>query len=163
MRIACPACNATYQVPDDKLVAGRIVRCARCGTDWAPLEVISASGGDPEPEAAESQAAVSPDPEPTPEPAPEPAIELRKQAIEEDIPLPRPPVLPVAPPADRGSMVLAFAWIVSLAVVTAAVAGLYAGRERVMKTWPPSTRAYAAIGLAGHPAQSEALGSERRE
>lgn len=37
MRIVCPSCAATYDVPDAALAPGRPVRCTRCGTEWAPL------------------------------------------------------------------------------------------------------------------------------
>ena len=46
MRIACPACNAAYDVPDAELRDDRVVRCARCGTDWAP--VVPVAQADPE-------------------------------------------------------------------------------------------------------------------
>ena len=148
MRIACPACNAAYQVPDDQLSEGRMVRCARCGTDWAPIEPIPATDEEPaRPEAAAAPVAEAREPEPAPEP--------RRMAIEEDIPIPRPPVLPPPPPKPRVPLLLVLAWVVSLAVVGGAIAGLYAGRERVMRVWPPSIRAYAALGLAGQPAVSE--------
>lgn len=161
MRIACPACNAAYQVPDDQLSEGRVVRCARCGTDWAPIEAIPADDGDAgreekllPPPVIESQ-------------EPEPVIEPRKMALDEDIPIPRPPVLPKATPKPRGSVLLTVAWVLSVVVVGGAVAGLYAGRERVMTVWPPSIRAYAPLGLVGHPelgsAGSTAGASEGRE
>lgn len=36
MKIVCPACEATYQVPEAVLEQRRAVRCARCGNDWIP-------------------------------------------------------------------------------------------------------------------------------
>ena len=36
MRIVCPTCEATYNVPDAALSPGRPVRCARCGNNWIP-------------------------------------------------------------------------------------------------------------------------------
>ena len=127
------------------------MRCARCGTDWAPIEAIPADDGDTGREEK---------PPPGPESRePEPVIEPRKMALDEDIPIPRPPVLPTAPPKPPGSVLLVLAWVVSLIVVGSAIAGLYVGRERVMATWPPSIRAYALLGLVGHPA----VASEGRE
>lgn len=37
MRIACPECNAAYDVPATRLGPGRPVRCARCGAVWTPV------------------------------------------------------------------------------------------------------------------------------
>ena len=34
MRLTCPACAVTYDVPDARIGAGRRVRCARCQHDW---------------------------------------------------------------------------------------------------------------------------------
>ena len=151
MRIACPACNAAYQVPDDQLSEGRVVRCARCGTDWAPIEAIPADDG----EAGREER-----PEPVVEPRKaEPVVEPRKVAVDEEIPIPRPPVLPQAPRKPPGPALLVAAWVLSLAVVGGAIAGLYVGRERVMAVWPPSIRAYAPLGLVRNPA----VASEGRE
>ncbi len=40
------------------------------------------------------------------------------------------------------------AWIISLALVGAAAAAAVAYRGPIMQAWPPSQRAYAALGLA---------------
>ena len=127
MKIVCPACAAAYEIPANRLQPGQVVRCARCGGDWTPLEP------EPEPLAAE------PEPEPEPLPPPEP-------------PAPEPPAPIVAtsvPEATRPRVsALAAAWALSIAAVVALVWGAFAGREAVMHAWPPSTRAYAALGLA---------------
>src|SRR5690348_4321386 len=36
MRIACPNCSASYEVPAALLTKRRTVRCARCQQDWHP-------------------------------------------------------------------------------------------------------------------------------
>ena len=72
MQIACPACDARYQIPDERLAPGKRVKCARCGQSWAPIDAI------PEPEPP------PPPPEPLPvaqpltpaAPPPEPARRL---------------------------------------------------------------------------------------
>jgi hypothetical protein len=46
---------------------------------------------------------------------------------------------------------LAIAWVVSIVAVVGGVAAVVVGRERVMEVWPPSVRAYAAVGLATKP------------
>ena len=47
MRIACPSCDAEYDVPVSRLKPGKMVRCARCGGEWvaAELEVNAAEAG----------------------------------------------------------------------------------------------------------------------
>lgn len=37
MRLECPACAASYDVPDALLAPGRAVRCVRCAESWVPL------------------------------------------------------------------------------------------------------------------------------
>ena len=55
MRLVCPNCDATYEVPDSVIPEdGRDVQCSNCGTSWF---------FDPNP---------APEPEPDPEPQPEP-------------------------------------------------------------------------------------------
>ena len=42
MRITCPACQASYEIPDHLLVhTPERVRCARCGAEWAWARTIS--------------------------------------------------------------------------------------------------------------------------
>ncbi len=36
MKIVCPSCAATYEVPEAVVAAKRSVRCARCGNNWVP-------------------------------------------------------------------------------------------------------------------------------
>ena len=36
MRITCPACNASYDLPEVMLGLRQAVRCARCTNDWVP-------------------------------------------------------------------------------------------------------------------------------
>ena len=91
-----------------------------------------------------------------PEPAPEPAHEsgaparmaLEPEADTVAAPQPVPQPSPVPLPGRRGGATLAIAWALSLLVVAGALAALAIGRERVMAAWPPSTRAYVALGLA---------------
>nr|WP_321983692.1 zinc-ribbon domain-containing protein [uncultured Lichenicoccus sp.] len=57
IRITCPDCAATYDVPETHARAGRRVRCAGCGTQWLafdghPVEASTAAAPGPvEPEA----------------------------------------------------------------------------------------------------------------
>lgn len=136
MRIECPACAAAYEVPEDRLAAGRVVRCARCGADWMPLPPEPM----PEPTQEPEPAAVSePDP-PSPRLAPPPAaVPLPAPAIERD---------EVSRRRLRVSA-LSIAWALSALLLLAALWGAYAGRAAIMQAWPPSIRAYATLGLTG--------------
>jgi predicted Zn finger-like uncharacterized protein len=121
MRIACPSCDAEYDVPD-RLLAGaaRTLRCSRCRADFAL-----------------PQAAPPPAPEPPAVVAPTPTLltpPMRERA----------PVASV-PPTQAA---LLRAWIASLVVVTGAVAGLLVFRAEVMAAWPPAARMFAVLGLA---------------
>jgi predicted Zn finger-like uncharacterized protein len=136
MRIVCPSCSAAYDVPDAHLSAGRIVRCARCGGEWTPVQPPAAP---PEVEAT---------PPPADEPAPPPA---------------RSPETPLAPTPRRSAMdrlaahpvrpqrstLLRLAWAASLVLLVLAFGAAFAWRDRIVSAWPPSAHAYAALGM--HP------------
>jgi predicted Zn finger-like uncharacterized protein len=133
MLLTCPDCAAEYNVPDHVVDGAPItLRCVRCSREW---EVGGADSNPPELEM------------PSPEPAPP-----EHQAD---------PVMPAmlqVPPAplehlhanlqhDRAIRGGLASWTVSVIVV-----GLigWAGiqwRHDVMTAWPPSQRAYQAIGL----------------
>ena len=87
MRLICPNCGATYEVPDDVIPkTGRDVQCSNCGHTWferpgAP-EAAEAAGA-PELAAVEDvDAAPEPEAEQAPEAAPEP------DADPESVPVP---------------------------------------------------------------------------
>src|SRR4051794_8734172 len=67
MRIACPSCGAAYDVPENRLMPGKPVQCARCGTRWAPLERAPAT---PEPQRPRLEERLVPEVLAIPEPAP---------------------------------------------------------------------------------------------
>jgi predicted Zn finger-like uncharacterized protein len=157
MRIDCPSCAAAYDVPADRLVAGRAVKCARCGTLWTP----------PAPEAPAAEAAPPSVAEVPPPPAPESAVPPTVPmaapdaaivpaagpgaAIDRPMPAPiaaNPPPRPSPEPGRASAAPLVAAWLLSIAAL--AVLGWVAvdRRNEIMAAWPPSTRAYAAIGLA---------------
>ncbi len=135
MQITCPSCAAIYEVPGEK-IAGRQVRCAKCGAQWTPV-----------PPPAELEALPDPAPEPvaTPEPAAEPAWEPEAPPPLLEVPAPLEPMVPTEP--RRSNSALALAWIASLALLVAIVAGAYSSRQDVMRNWPPSQRLYGALGL----------------
>lgn len=166
MRIGCPSCNAVYQVPDEQLVEGRVVRCVRCGTDWSPIVAVPVEDGAAGARVAEAARApatsadvpATASPEAVPAellPEPDPEVPARRMALDDD-PVAGPMVKPAAEPvaqvqARRGGPWLAIAWVASVLAVIGAVAALVVWRDAVMQAWPPSIRAYAALKLAARP------------
>lgn len=128
MRLDCPACAASYDVPDALLVGRRVVRCARCAHQWssdAPMPALAVPFTQPEP---------ARHPEPLAEAAPRAPI-----AAERLTPL------RVAAPSARG---LRLAWAGSLALLAASIVLGLALHRPIARIWPPSLRLYAALGLA---------------
>ncbi|RVT99342.1 hypothetical protein EOD42_04415 [Rhodovarius crocodyli] len=122
MLIACPACDATYQVPDHLVAAGRQMRCAKCGHDWHFVPEVAPS--------AERR------PEPV-EPAPVAAPPLERPVVS-------------TPPTDAakpGKLVLALAWVASVLAVAGGVAALFLLRVPLAEAWPPLERLYGWVGL----------------
>lgn len=143
MRIVCPACSTEYDVPDERVSIGQVVRCARCGTDWTPRE--------PDPEMLARLAAVAEPVAAVPEPEPEPI--KGPYAAPAMAPLQAPVVEPAPVRTRRGAgagrrAALVAAWVISLGIVGAGLWQGYVSRETIMRAWPPSVRAYAALGLA---------------
>lgn len=135
MRIVCPACTATYEVPIALLKPGQPVRCARCTKEWVPpVEAEEAPPAPPEPQA----------PDPAPTITHEPSVQLERATTRRV----SPSRLPGAPPTPRASA-LRLAWVASFLVLGALLWGAYSQRAAIMHGWPPSIRVYAALGLAG--------------
>ena len=158
MRIACPTCNAAYEVAAERLAPGRDVRCARCGTLWAPVAAEDAAPPLPLPAEPERPA---PPPEPVlPEPPPaEPPAEAPILEPEVAGPARRPLFVPVAPhptpnlvdeapdsPPRAGRRLLAAAWVGSLVVVLAVAWATWAFRAEIVLLWPASGRLYGWLG-----------------
>lgn len=129
MQLACPACAATYQVPDAMIGEGRQMKCVRCGESWfasAPL----AGGVEDEPTSP-----VAPPPQPI---AVEPAA----------IPTPSQSPAAEATPPRRSGALLSLAWVGSLAAWAAGLYVLWSAGETLMALWPPIARLYAWVGPA---------------
>lgn len=141
MRIACPACGATYEVPDRLIGAGRRLRCAKCGHEWLVRP----------PERQESARPAPPAPPVPPAPPPGPARDLPPPA-----PVPRRPPQMIEPPLPQfGDAVprqprrigLWLAWILSILVLLLLAAAVLRFRAEIVGAWPPAERLYAALGL----------------
>jgi predicted Zn finger-like uncharacterized protein len=138
MRIVCPSCEATYEVPLSVLSRRRALRCARCHTEWSPAVERREPVLRIEPATALEPPAIEP-PEPAPPVQAEPPFNIftaSPASLEEDS---------LPPPRTRAAPVIA-AWVVSFAVLGALGWGLVTRRDAVMRVWPPSTRVYAALG-----------------
>jgi len=153
MRITCPNCSASYDVPDRVLGAeARPVRCARCGTVWTPR---AAEGAADEP--APAVAADPPRPAVTRAPAPSAVTAPMEAGEVAPLRAPRPrapqvihPPLPTitdAPALERGSRLsLWAAWTLSVVAVAGLVIALWLFRTEVTEAWPPAARLYSALG-----------------
>jgi predicted Zn finger-like uncharacterized protein len=152
MRIACPSCEAVYDVPDGLLAAGgRRVRCVRCDHEWlpAPLDEAATPDPDPDPDPVSAEAEADDDIVVRPGPAWSDRVEPRQPAyrIRDDDdakPLPRFVPPPPPPPPARGALV---GWVLSLLLLAGACYGAVSWRGKVMAAWPPSTRLYATLGM----------------
>ena len=132
MRIACPTCDATYEVPDALIGAGRRLRCAKCAHEWL-VEPASPALLEPEP--------ATPVAPPLPAAAvPPPMLEPRR---------PAPPPAAAVPVAGRfAAVALWAAWIGTVLLLAGAVAGAWAWRAPIMAAWPPAARVYLLFGAA---------------
>jgi hypothetical protein len=98
-------------------------------TDWAPLEEPAPLS--PEQPRLEERLA-----EPIPPPPPALPPPAREKAL-----------IPAPPPAPKRRLALIAAWVASVAILILAVWVAYDRRDAIMHAWPPSERAYAALGL----------------
>jgi predicted Zn finger-like uncharacterized protein len=154
MRIVCPSCVAEYDVPDSLVTAGRVVRCARCGGEWAPVEARAA-----EPERVPpSPAATSVDDPPIASdepvgPTAPPVPPIDSPAVAEASPRPPSAMDRLALQSARPSspLRLRLAWLASLVVLALLGWAAYAWRAEIVATWPPSGRMYAIFGVQSLP------------
>ena len=129
MRITCPSCSAGYEVPNCLMPAGRIVRCARCGSEWTPV-AVPATAGEVDARAAEQAF-----------PAAEEAASwsvARQSAMDR---------LAANPARTPSRLPLRLAWAASVLVLVVVVWAVFAWRTDIAAAWPPSGRVYALFGF----------------
>ena len=149
MRIGCPACSASYEVPAARVSPGRAVKCARCGERWEPIPpaapVMAASPVSPRVEAIQ----VEPDEvvwaeEPVENTAPfaaaHPIEEEHPAAVGEE------PAAPSAPAMPRANRAVAVAWVATMLVLAGVAWALATYRLQLVQAWPPLERLYVAVG-----------------
>ncbi len=168
----CPACTASYDVPDALLGGGRSVRCVRCLREWqpgqptvAPLPPVAMRAAWPDaapPDAAGPDAFDAPDAGRPRFDAPQdeaPALADVPHAAPQDFDdrqAWRNVLLPPHEGPGRGLGVAGrdvawVGWLASLVVLTALVWAAIAYRAEVQRAWPPSIRVYAAVGMHAGP------------
>jgi predicted Zn finger-like uncharacterized protein len=133
IRLTCPACAATYDVPEAAIgPAGRQMRCSRCGHEWL--------GTRPEPPPREEAQLPKPAPEP---PMPEPSAPAPADIAADLADRLAPAAVPTSP---RASPALVGAWAASLALVLGGAALAWSQREPLVAAWPPLARLTAWLG-----------------
>jgi len=133
MLISCPSCAATYDVPEHLLSAqGQMLRCSRCVHEWMVMP--------PPPPVVSEHVPLSPSLYPEP-----PDLESREAASVMPALTGRGKVRPPQPPVEP--VALAMAWVLTVFVIVSLGWGAVRWRGEVMEAWPPSQRAYSALGL----------------
>jgi predicted Zn finger-like uncharacterized protein len=158
MRAVCPSCEATYEVPDRLIGAGRRLRCTNCGHEWtllpaaaekpAPAPRVPEAPSPPKPAAAPAPRATEPPPAaatPSAVPPAHPMLRRPPQVIDP----PLPPVDDTTGRSRRGDLALRLAWIGSVLLVVLALALLWALREEIAGLWPPAARLVGTPGGGG--------------
>jgi predicted Zn finger-like uncharacterized protein len=159
MRIVCPSCDTAYDAPDSVVARGKPMRCARCRTQWTPGKPPEDAAAPPAPppplvNAPEYVPEYQPPPDiqaaEAPEPAFEPPPEPRLSRPALPLTAPEPVILapfpdPIPEPDPPKKTVIA-AWVASALVLVIAVWLAIAYRQPIMRGWPASARAYAALG-----------------
>lgn len=142
MRIACPTCEATYEVPDALIGSGRLLRCAKCGHEWMVKPEATVLG---EAIPAEMDAAPPAEAAPALPAVPPPLRPPGRQ------PQPIYPPLPTPEEQRRArsaTMLLSAAWIGSVLILGALGAGAWAYRAPIVEAWPPAARFYLLLGAS---------------
>jgi predicted Zn finger-like uncharacterized protein len=148
MRIRCPSCSATYEVPETLVERPRTVRCAKCAHDWLATPIDD----DPtqEADAAEPTEATAPVHEPAddelePIMGPTPLSAIERLSASGDL----------SPRIRRHDRILTAAWAFSFAALAGLGVAGYTKRDALMREWPASKRVYATLGLAPVDAKSQ--------
>jgi len=151
MRISCPVCSTSYEVPDPMLPGGRKVRCAKCGHQWVPRPaaphappparrpIVEAAAETP-PRGRSGEAPASTPPLPPTGPLSPDAHRATIQIDPDEAPM-------QPPPRQRTSTGVWVGWAASVGIWALVLWAAYAYRAQVMDAWPPSQRLYAALGL----------------
>jgi predicted Zn finger-like uncharacterized protein len=127
MRIICPACETAYDVPESALAPGRLLRCARCRSEWAPMPTEQ----EPEPLTEATSPVVPPAPK-------------LPDAMEALFGATAKPVATTRPAGWRVSVIAS--WILTFLLLGGLGYAAVRWRQPIERAWPPSIRAYALLG-----------------
>jgi predicted Zn finger-like uncharacterized protein len=136
MILTCPECATRYFVGDDQVGAsGRAVKCAACGTRWTarsePVLELSITG---------EEGAFGREPE-TLNPEPAPLVELPGEEL--------PKVFRAKAQTERRvreAATTGVVWAGMTAFLVLIMGGAFVMREDVVRVWPRTAAAFAAVG-----------------
>ncbi len=163
MILSCPACSARFRIDADQLgVAGRKVRCAKCGHVWhatpdqdeeepAPAADSGAAASGADDDASAETAAASAGEEDLPdEPPPFESFEaMREQMAGERRARSRARAREAVAQKPRRSWLRPLlGWLVLLAVVGGIAGGAWYARYSVVGTFPTAARLYDMAGIS---------------
>jgi predicted Zn finger-like uncharacterized protein len=143
MILTCPECATRYFLPDWQVGReGRAVKCTNCGKVWR-AEGAPEPEPEPEPEFAAPSHHFEPEPEhPLPDPEEEFAAAAQRRAE-----ILRQKKAEAERRQRQGTVITAAVWagIVAAIALCVALAGIF--RIQVVKWWPGTATAYAALGV----------------
>ncbi|NPD67157.1 hypothetical protein HN018_06170 [Lichenicola cladoniae] len=135
MNVLCPSCAAQYDVPQSQMARPRLLRCARCSTEWRVPPA-----GLPEP--------VAPNPAEDASPI---VVPLLPPIMDAGAMLPL--VAAQAKPAGarRGAVLWIVLWLLSLMVIVAGLYAVWHWRGAIGHRWPPSLRLLRMLPEVARP------------
>jgi predicted Zn finger-like uncharacterized protein len=148
MILTCPQCATRYFLPDWQVGReGRAVKCTACGRVWRAegrVEPEPAPEPEPEPEPAIPSHHFEPEPEPGAFPDPEEEFAAAAQRRAEIL---RQKKAEAERRQRQGAVITAAVWAGVVAAIALSVALAVIFRIQVVKWWPGTATAYAALGM----------------
>lgn len=148
MRIACPHCQAVYEVPQNKLGADTLLRCHLCQYSWAFHDTPPEAQQQPDSEPVLAPEPVQPGPaEPVIVPAPSKAsmpdyvVHLGKSTKTS-------PPHPHAKRAGQSRQDASGVLLGGAAVILVLLAVALLARPGIVEAFPPSSAFFKALGLS---------------
>jgi predicted Zn finger-like uncharacterized protein len=146
MILTCPECATRYFLPDVQIgVTGRKVKCAQCGASWrefgqADPEAAAAAVAAARGQSAATAPPAAAEPEPEPEEALSPGTARRAEILREK-------KAQAERKSKQAATVNAAVWAGLVAAVAFCLVLSAVFREQVVRLWPGTASAYAAVGL----------------
>lgn len=152
MLITCPACAATYDLPQALVVKlPARTRCARCGAEWEVMPPAAPRFDEPEPVAVPPPAFEVPEPVAAAPVAPLPQPERRQVSgsVTDRAPADRERVSGgrIAPDPMPDPRLVRMLWGGSIGMIVVLIGLLLLLHGPIADAWPPSLRFFRAIGL----------------